>query len=65
MANNKAIQILRGSYDNIKQNSDEKPLFGQPIFDKTNNYLLIGDESGSSIKDLSPIATNRIHGTYN
>ena len=71
MANNQAIRILRGSYDNIKQNSNEKPLYGQPIFDKTNNYLLIGNqktEGGKTVdtplSELKPITTNRLVGKY-
>lgn len=51
MANNKAIQILRGS--NIGSRSDVL-LDGQPAYDKATNQLYIGD-GASALSSLEPV----------
>ena len=63
MANNKAIQILRGTYQGLQNHGAEKPLYGQPIFDATNNYLLIGRED-TNLSSLAPITTNKLKGYF-
>ena len=47
MANNKSLQILRGTRDKINSQTT-KLLDGQLLYDKTNNQLFIGDTSASS-----------------
>lgn len=61
MANNESIQILRGSRAKVVDNLSNL-IPGQPLFDKTDNYLLIGQDNGS--KNKQPITTNRIKGYY-
>ena len=46
MANNKSLQILRGTRDKINSQTT-KLLDGQLLYDKTNNQLFIGDTSAS------------------
>lgn len=41
MSNNKSIQFLRGSAENIAA-STEKLLDGQPLYNEDKNYLTIG-----------------------
>ena len=43
MANNKSIQLLRGNANAITNNADLVLLDGQPLYDKVNHNLYIGD----------------------
>ena len=53
MAQNRdAIHILRGSEDKI---AGIKPAAGQPLYDKTNNILYIGNGTDSPGENLKPI----------
>ena len=53
MANNKSIQLLRGTTDAIK-NHEEPLLDGQPLYDKDRRELYIGDGQ-TNASELSPV----------
>ena len=58
--NRESIQILRGSRGKVAENKTKiRP--GQPVFDKTDNYLFVGSGDNSINQ---PITTNRIIGYY-
>ena len=59
MANNKGIQILRGSHSSIS-NSTDYLLCGQLLYDKTTNQLMCGDGKSTQIKDTSVITTDHV-----
>lgn len=55
--NRKSIQVLRGTQEKIKELSSSDLLDGQPLYDKTNNYLYVGNNT----KDvLEPVTTNKV-----
>lgn len=57
MANNKSIQILRGTNANIV-NSDETLLPGQPLYNLTKGYLTIG--GGANGDESTPLTSKPI-----
>ena len=65
MANNKSIQILRGNASAIANNADLVLLDGQPLYDKDNHNLYIGDGTTtlSNLNTVNYIKTNRSMGT--
>lgn len=62
MANNKSIQILRGTRDKIAKSS-ETLLPGQMLYNETDNYLTVGDENSKSVKSY-PIACRELTGYF-
>ena len=58
MSNNKSIQFLRGSAENIAA-STEKLLDGQPLYNEDKNYLTIGG-GGQKQVNASPIACREL-----
>ena len=62
MANNKSIQILRGSRTSIL-NSKEQLEDGQPLYNYDDNYISIGYGKEKASKE--PIAVKELHIDYN
>ena len=61
--NNQSIQILRGTKQSLINKSKEIFLLdGQLLYDKTDNYLRVGNgEDNSLLKD--PVAVKELHGS--
>lgn len=62
MANNKSIQILRGERAKIAGNTDSL-LDGQLLYNKTDNYLTVGNGENAKISD-NPVACREVHGYF-
>ena len=62
MANNKSIQILRGERSKIAGNTDSL-LDGQLLYNKTDNYLTVGNGNNAKISD-KPVACREVHGYF-
>lgn len=62
MANNKSIQILRGTRDKIAGNNGSL-LDGQLLYNKTDNYLTVGNGNTAKISD-TPVACREVHGYF-
>ena len=54
MAGKNSIQFLRGTETALANNKDQTLLDGQPLYDKTNNWLCIGD--GGNIESRQTIS---------
>ena len=68
MANNKRIQILRGTSENIEKNKEVELKDGQLIFNKNTHELKIGNGQNQKIKDavdLTVANTNKMGNIYN
>ena len=65
MANNKSIQILRGDANAIANNANLVLLDGQPLYDKDNHNLYIGDGTTTlaNLNTVNRIKTNASLGT--
>ena len=62
--NNSSIQLLRGSNDRIVANSSNEILLdGQPLFNKSKNYLSVGNGS-SNLVNVEPISTPSLKGWF-
>lgn len=59
MANNKSIQILRGSHSSISRSTDSL-LYGQLLYDKTTNQLMCGNGESTQIRNTSVITTDHV-----
>ena len=62
MANNKAIQFLRGTRDNIVKNKNQILEAGQPLYNLDDNYLTIGN--GEDGVDKLPITVREVKGYF-
>ena len=62
MANNKSIQILRGERAKIASKTDSL-LDGQLLYNKTDNYLTVGNGDNAKISD-NPVACREVHGYF-
>ena len=58
MAGKNSIQFLRGTEANLQKNSDLALLDGQPLYDKTNNWLYVGNDTktGNTISTAQTIS---------
>ena len=62
MANNKSIQILRGARGKIAGKTDSL-LDGQLLYNKTDNYLTVGNGDNAKISD-KPVSCREVHGYF-
>lgn len=64
MAGANSIQILRGTRKSIinAANNNVTLLPGQPLYNETDNYLTIGDSTGTTRVNAPPIAAMELHG---
>ena len=58
MANRQSIQLLRGTEQKIKDLDASQLLDGQPLYDKTNNYLYVGNNKKSK---LEPVVGKKLY----
>lgn len=68
MANNQALQILRGAKNYNPSNIEEKLLDGQLFYSKCNKQLYIGDNANyeeKSISEILPIGASNLIATSN
>jgi hypothetical protein len=65
MSNNKSLRVLRGTRDKIISNKDTTLEPGQILYNMSDNYLTVGDNStnGKSVNGL-PITVRDMNGYF-